>query len=83
MSDIRVKCIFMDENGICHGRYMGFKCIEEKCENYGKAMTVKGICVYWVDGYCKKRKIFNCDGKDKSCPYYREYIDQEEYDELF
>jgi len=46
-----MKCIFKDENGICHGRYKGFKCIGERCEDYGK---------------------------NKKCPYYREWIEEEE-----
>ncbi len=73
-----MKCVFMDDEGICHGRYKGFKCIEEKCEDYGKYMVPEGVCAYWRDGYCKKLHIFTCDGKNKKCPYYKEYIEEEE-----
>ncbi|NPA75132.1 MAG: hypothetical protein GXO25_03500 [Euryarchaeota archaeon] len=83
MPDIKVKCIFLDSNGICHGRYMGFKCIEEKCEWYGKYFVPVGICAFWVEGYCKKLGLFNCDGKNRECPYYTEYVEQKDYDRLF
>ena len=78
-----MKCIFMDDDGICHGRYKGFKCIEDKCEWYGKYMIPEGICAYWRDGYCKKLKIFTCDGKNKECPYYTDYLEEEEYKLVF
>ncbi len=42
-------------------------------------MIPEGICAYWRDGYCKKLKIFTCDGKNKSCDYYRDYLEEEEY----
>ncbi len=78
-----MKCIFMDSDGICHGRYKGFKCNEEKCEDYGKYMIPEGFCAYWRDGYCKKLGIFTCDGKNKDCPYYTEYLEEEEYNLVF
>ncbi|MGC8585353.1 MAG: hypothetical protein ACP5RZ_03655 [Thermoplasmata archaeon] len=72
-----MKCAFEDENGVCHGRYRGYKCIEESCELYGKFPVLEGRCVFYDNGYCKKLGIFDCDGKNKSCKYYREYLEYE------
>ncbi len=78
-----MKCLFMDEKGICHSRYNGFKCIEDKCELYGKYMIPENMCAYWRDGYCKRLRVFDCDGKNKKCPYYTEYLDEKEYRLIF
>ncbi len=41
-------------------------------------MIPEGVCAYWRNGYCKKFGIFNCDGKNKKCPEYKEYLREEE-----
>jgi len=73
-----MRCAFEDEYGFCHGPYRGFKCIGEKCKIYGKFIVPEGLCAYYRDGYCKKMKTFNCDGKNTDCPYYRTYVENEE-----
>lgn len=72
-----MKCAFEDLDGICHGRYRGYKCIKENCEWYGKFPVFEGKCVYFYNGYCKKRGIFDCDGKNKGCRYYKEFLEYE------
>lgn len=60
MGDIEYKCRYMDDNGLCRGRYYGFKCIGELCEDWGRYMVSKSnlchFCVYFKDGYCEYKK---------------------------
>jgi len=74
------RCIFMDSDGICHGKYMGFRCIGKKCELYGKFMIDDADCAYLINGYCKKFRVFGCkyaDDKTK-CPYFKKYLEGDE-----
>ena len=59
-----MKCKYADDDEICQKQYKGYKCIEEKCEDYGKYMidnvSVCNTCKHSRDGYCKKNKRFEC-----------------------
>ena len=76
------KCIFMDEEGICHGKYMGFRCIGERCEIYNNKIYQmdEDECAYYINGYCKKFAVFGCRyPKDKTkCPYFKRYLEEKE-----
>lgn len=73
-----MRCAFEDEAGICHGRYSGFKCIKDRCSDYGKYLLPEEFCAYFRDGYCKKLGIFSCDGKDKSCKFFTYSLEEED-----
>jgi len=55
------KCRFLDQEGWCHGKYKGFKCIGDKCK-YFEAKKRVG-CKHFSEGYCEKYGRFFCPGK--------------------
>jgi len=58
-----VKCKYRDEEGWCHWKYEGFKCIKERCPYY--MMLTKQICEYNKNGFCEKYGRFGCPGIEK------------------
>ena len=53
-------CPYRDDKGICHWKYEGYGCIEEKCEYY--RMVTTGKCKYYNNGFCEKYGAFFCAG---------------------
>ena len=52
MSDI--ECRHLDKEGICQGKYKGFGCIGDKCQDPTRGPKEN-------KGYCSKHKKFNCE----------------------
>ena len=67
MSDI--DCQHLDE-GICHGKYKGFGCIEDKCQDLTKGPKEDKCQHERDDGYCTLHKKFDCQGEN--CKDYAE-----------
>ena len=64
----KVDCKHLDEDGICRGKYKGFGCIEDKCLDPTRGPGQSNCRFLRGDGYCKKRKKFECKGD--VCPDY-------------
>ncbi len=72
-------CKYKDEEGWCHWKYEGFKCIEEKCAFYLR--LVSSECEHFQNGFCNKYQRFFCPGIGRcedELEYKRELRKQEQ-----
>ena len=67
----QVDCRHLDEEGICQGKYKGFGCIGDKCQDPTRGPKLSGCKFLRGDGYCKKHGKFECPG-EKDCYDYEE-----------
>ncbi|GEM_PF-3017080 len=57
----KLQCMYLDENGMCTGRYRGFACLENRCPFYER--IIKNECPFRRgDGYCTVYGRFYCPG---------------------
>lgn len=56
-----MRCVHLEEDGRCSGRYKGFGCIGERCR-----ADKEPPCPHYVDGfYCRRFGRFGCVGLSK------------------
>ena len=58
----QIDCRHLDEEGICQGKYKGFGCIEDKCQDPTRGPKINEENI--DDGYCTKHNKFNCKCED-------------------
>jgi hypothetical protein len=64
-----MRCGFLDLEGRCHGPYMGFGCIKEKC-----SADRQVSCEFNEQGfYCRKYRRFECVGV-ANCGTFDDYM---------
>jgi len=61
-------CRHLGEDGKCLGRYTGFGCIGDRCQDPTRGPRAAGCKWGRADGYCSKHRKFECKGED--CPEY-------------
>lgn len=66
----KIDCKHLDEEGICQGKYKGFGCIEDKCQDPTRGPKTNKCKHERDDGYCTLHKKFSCKGED--CVDYEE-----------
>lgn len=59
-------CKHLDENGLCRGKYKGFACIGDRCQDPTRGPGAVKCRHGRADGYCMKHRKFECRGED--CP---------------
>ena len=62
----QIDCKHLDANGICQGKYKGFGCIGDKCQDPTRGPRESKCRHLSGDGYCRKHGKFECPGEE--CP---------------